>query len=181
MDEKEIRGQRLNEYQEFCQASEIAPPGTVSEKILKSVQTQLNPPIWRILAKLSVIYAVVGFLVLLFCPQFGVTVLAEIGMLKWFALLGTYGCMLACGGFFLGAGSLVAGLLLRPEELKRARPLRWFYFLGYGVMALLVFLMVGGEIMLSMGAIWLIGALMGETIAFELTWKLRALPLARRA
>lgn len=167
-------GGKSGEFEEFLSMPEVTPPAKMTEQVMTFVQAKLNPPIGWVIFKLTMIYALTGLIVLLFCPQFGIRLLAEHGLLHWFALLGAYGCELACGAVFLGSGTAVASLILRPEELRRIRPTRFVYFVSFGLLALVIFVGVGAEIVLSLAMAWLVGSIGGEAVAFELCWRLRA-------
>ena len=149
-----------------------APP-RLYDQVRMDLGAKLHPSLRSVLQKLAGIYMVSGFLVLLVCPQFGLTVAAEYGLLRVFSLFGPYPCMALCGALFLGTGSYAASLILLPEELRRIRSSRLLYFGMYGLLALAVFWALGAEIALSLGSVWLLGSVLGENLAYEIGCRLR--------
>ena len=154
-------------------SGESPPSETLDRKVSNRVRSLLHPPIALVLGKMTLIYGAVGTGILLICPQFGLTLASGHGLLHWFSLMGPYPCMAACGALFLGSGAVVAGIVLRPEELRMLWPLRLFYFVSFGLLALALFWALGAEIALGLGLAWLVGSVGGEGLAFELGWRYR--------
>lgn len=166
------------EYRLFLDSPRRMPPREFSSDIKKAVGTELNPAHWLVLTKLFAIHFVSGTVTLIFCPQFGIGVHAQsellYGIFRW---LGEYGCMIACGAFFLGTTGFFAALLLRVQEvrvIRKSRGLQW---------ALLSFISVGfflafqeQEMAIPAGLVvaWIIGALLGGSSVFGLGYLLRS-------
>lgn len=161
---------QFQDFNTFVSTFEVAPPAQLTRSVLSYVRAELFPPLWQTLLKLVSSYAVCGFIVLLFCPQFGITLLADRGILYWFPFLGEYGCMFACGALFLGSGAMGANICLNYEEHRRVRPTRIFQFLVFSLVALAIFLLLGAEIPIGLGLIWLAGSVGGATVGSELGW-----------
>ena len=75
------------EYQEFMISEGVDPPASLSESVHSWVSAKLSPPLWIVLSKVVAIYSGAGLLVLLICPQFGVSLTTSIGLVRWFSLL----------------------------------------------------------------------------------------------
>jgi hypothetical protein len=162
------------QFSEFLASSEVRPPEVLTEKISGIVRQDLNPAAWRVFTKQGAIQLLVGALVLLFCPQFGINLFPGMGLMALFMRFGEIGCMVGCGSVFLGASSLLGSLVLRPEELKVIRKSR---FLQLGTMTLLsggVFVCLGGEMVVGLGVAWVLGGLLGGIATLELGWRARA-------
>ena len=156
-----------SDFENFVKASAV-PSEAVSKKILGEVRFQLNPNLFQVLAKFSLIHALSGGTTLLFCPQLGVgPFFGEHGIMAVFMILGPIGCAMACGGFFLGSSFFLSALLLKPEELRRVKNLElvhvtFFASISYG---LLMFLGARNESFEFL--FWLFGAVLGGFVFFE--------------
>src|SRR5487761_2171922 len=104
----------IQEFNEFVEADSIQPPKHLTESIVTHVRANLNPSSWLVFAKLSAIHAVMGFITLLFCPQFGFGLTDGMGLMALFMRFGDQACMLGCGAVFMGGSLLTASLVLRP-------------------------------------------------------------------
>lgn len=173
MDKKPIKTDTYSEFQEFMSLQGETPPAQLSKRVLLEVRSKLNPSLLFVLAKVFGIYATTGAVILLVCPQFGLTLAAEHGILHFFSLFGPHICMALCGALFLGSGTAMTSFVLLPEELKKLRPLRVLYFAAFGLLALAIFWLLGANIALGLGIAWLLGSIGGESLAFELGWRWR--------
>ncbi|MBI3555978.1 MAG: hypothetical protein HY074_06930 [Deltaproteobacteria bacterium] len=164
----------VSDFAKFVSAPELAPPARLSVEILGAVRAELNPRASKVFAKLGLIQVFVGALVLAMCPQFGLSILPGMGLMTLFMRFGETACMTGCGAVFLGASGLLGSLVLTREELLVIRRSR---FLQAAVMATLasgVFVCLGGEMVISLGLAWVMGALVGGLGSFELGWLLRS-------
>ncbi|MGK5085415.1 hypothetical protein WDW37_19175 [Bdellovibrionota bacterium FG-1] len=155
-------------YSEFLNSPEALPPAARTDQILATVRADLNPSVWRVFSKLGVIQLLVGALVLLFCPQFGISLFPGMGLMALFMRFGEAGCMVGCGSVFLGASGLIGSAVLRSEEIRVIRNSR---VLQLSVMTLLsagVFVCLSGERVLTLGLAWVLGGLLGGVLSFEL-------------
>ena len=71
----------IQEFSEFVGADSIQPPKHLTEAIVTRIRADLSPSSWLVFAKLSAIHAVMGFITLLFCPQFGFGFTDGIGLM----------------------------------------------------------------------------------------------------
>ncbi|MEZ4750402.1 MAG: hypothetical protein R3B54_07180 [Bdellovibrionota bacterium] len=161
------------EFREFMNKGRSPTPSILYEKVRLEISACLTPSLVVVISKFIAIYTLSGIVVLAICPQFGFSLSAETGILGFFRLFGMYSCMALCGALFLGTGTTVASLVLLPEELRRIRSSTLLYFAGFGVIALAVFWAAGAEIAIGIGLVWLIGSILGESIAFESVCRLR--------
>ena len=164
------------DFSDFHHADPIAPPSRLSEAILNQVHRDLNPSAWSVFAKVSLIHFFVGLATLSFCPQFGLGLLGnKPGLMGFFMSLGPYGCVLACGSFFLGTSVFVACLLLRAEELGKLKRNSLLITSALASLSLGFFIMAGStEIILGFAIAWLFGSIMAGMAFVELVFSIRA-------
>jgi hypothetical protein len=147
--------------------------------VLKQVRAELNPSAFAVFTKTALIHAFVGGLTLLFCPQFGIKLTSSHGVMPYLMKFGEGFCMLGCGAVFTAMSLLVASIALRAEEvraLKRNWPLQLAILAMLSLGALLC---LGGEILLTLGLIWAVGAIIGGAVSLEAGWAYRRHSAAR--
>lgn len=156
------------DFQDFTDAKEISPPQEVTATILQRVNSKLNPKISVLVFKLALVQLVIGTLTLLFCPQFDFSLTNNYDLFHFFHhTFGVYGCMVACGTMFLGAGSLFAGFILSLDESRKIRKSRFLFFPSLALASLTVFVAMGASIYLDLFAFWLLGAITSGMLTFE--------------
>ncbi len=163
----------IEEFQDFMAAEQAQAPKAVSDYILARVHKDLNPSSWLVFAKVSAIHALMGFITLLFCPQFGLGFTDGMGLMALFMRFGDQACMVGCGAVFMGGSLLTASLVLRDEE---ARVIRQTELLQVSTLALLsmgVFICAGVGVVASLGAFWVLGSILGGVGTFEAGLRLR--------
>ena len=163
------------EFESFLESDSSFPvPSPVSRSVLESVRASLHPGAWSVFAKLSLIHFFTAAATLSVCPQFGVRILGEgLGLMRHFMIFGAYGCMVACGSFFLGTSLLVAALVLRAEELRVLRSHRLLQLAALASLSLGALIMLDAEILLGFAAAWLAGTVMAGAAVVEIGWRLR--------
>ena len=77
-------------------------------------------------------------------------------------------CMIICGSIFLGSGAIFASYILKEGEINKIKSSRFLYYMALSIIAVAVFMIFGAEIYLKLVVFWLIGAIGGGVIAFEL-------------
>ena len=155
----------------------VSPPQKVQEKILSRVFQDLHPSAWKVFAKLSLVHFGVGTLTLSLCPQFGVRFFGEgLGLMKLFSLLGSHGCMAACGAFFVGMTLLLASLFLKTEEVKKLRASSPLQISALVLISLGAFIMADAQILLVFALSWSVGSLIGGYVMLEIGWWLKSHP-----
>lgn len=161
------------EFQEFHTMA-VEPPRYLSEKIQNDVYCDLHPSAWKVFSKLSFIHFSVGLVTLSICPQFGFRLLGNgMGLMGSFMNFGPYGCMVACGSFFVGSSILVASLILRSEEVRK---LRKNSLLGVSALALLsigFFIMLDADIVFGYALAWIFGSTMTGITLLQVAYVLR--------
>ncbi len=166
------------EFRQF-QAGEASAPSPLSD-VFSEVHRDLNPPALLVFTKLLGIHAVTSVATLAVCPQFGFRTFGEgMGLMHYFMGFGEYGCLVACGIFFTGMSLLIAGIVLRGEELRTIRQNRAVGMAALTLLSLGFFTMArwysGATLLvgISLTVAWIVGALLGSLSSLELTWRLR--------
>ena len=167
------------EFNDFISASAVQPPVAVSDSVLARVREDLNPSPWIVFAKVSAIHAVVGFITLLFCPQFGFGLTDGMGLMALFMRFGNEACMVGCGAVFMGGSLLTASLVLRPEEVLTIRKTELLQISALAFLSMGIFICTGAGVVGGLGFFWALGSIVGGLGTFELGWKLRVWIKAR--
>lgn len=162
------------EFQEFMSVDPARVPVGVTETICARVHRDLKPSFWSVFAKVSAIHAVVGFVTLLFCPQFGLSLSDGMGLMALFMKFGDQGCMVGCGAVFMSGSALTASLLLKREELSVIRRTEVLQVVTLTFLSMGIFICAGVGIVAGLGAFWALGSIVGGLGAFELGFRLRA-------
>jgi hypothetical protein len=167
------------DFAEFSSAESARVPDSMAAPVLDQIRSDLNPSAYSVFLKTALIHAAVGALTLLFCPQFGLKLTSSHGVMPYLMKFGEGFCMLGCGAVFTALSLLVTSLALRAEEvrvLKRSWPVQ----LGFLAMfSLGAFLCLGGEIVLTLGLIWAVGAILGGGVSLEAGWAYRRISATR--
>lgn len=163
------------EFQTFLQVDEVDPPEDLSQSVLKQVETDLRPTLWRVLRRVALVHLLVGTATLSVCPQFGVALGKERALFEFLMRYGHAVCTATCGAFFLGVSALIASFVLQREEVRLLRQHRVTPWVSLGLFSLMVFHIFGENVLTTMGLIWLSGAVLGAGILSEVSWKLRML------
>ncbi len=163
------------EFEHFASIAEDAPPTELSAQICGRIKYDLQPSELRVFSRLALVHTLAGSATLFICPQFGLGFTAHhAGLMAFFMKLGPVGCMAACGAFFLGTSALIAGSMLKPEELRVLRRSRLLQLLGLSLASLGVFFCLGGELVpFELGAAWLAGSLCASVPGLETALSLR--------
>jgi hypothetical protein len=170
-----MKNTRLDqEFKEFLGVADANPSPNINHQILAKVRADLNPSIFSVFSKLILIHALVSVFALSVCPQFGFQVFRNgMGLMHFFMQLGTYGCPMACGSFFIGLSVVAACFILKIEEIRKIKQ-TWVLQLGaLSLLSLGFFFMMDSEIVFSFAAIWFLGALIGSVFTLEMGWFLK--------
>ena len=162
-----------SEFAEFLIAEPVEVPTYLSNKVLNQIHEELNPSSLAVFIKLSFIHFIVGFVTLLFCPQFGVSVTSQLGLMPYLMRFGHEVCTFACGSIFVGTSILISTFYLNPEEIKVLRHYGFLQFLALATLSIGFFVAFGAEIVLSLGLIWLAGATLGGVLTLDMGWAFR--------
>ena len=164
-----------DDFRDFMK-SDCMPPVDLSEKILAVVRKDLNPSAWSVFAKLLGTHAVVGTLSLSICDQFGMNPFSSgFSLSEYFMRFGHSICMTLCGFLFLSLSIFFAWIYLRPEEMKVLWRNSWLQLPSLALLSLVAFALFGGEILLSIGVLWFLGAVTGGFVSTFLAVKRLAL------
>lgn len=157
----------FNDYKEFIQASSKCPDA-LDSLVAEKIGSELNPAHGSIFTKLVLTHGFVGFLTLLFCPQFSLSLTNNHQLFHYFhSHFGEQVCMLICGSIFLGSGALFAISILNKAEIKKIKSSQWLYYTALSIAALSVFMLAGAEVYLGLVFFWLFGACAGGICLFR--------------
>lgn len=161
------------EFIEFLSTKPISPPREITKNIIEKISRDLNPSSLSVFGKVSLIHLLVGSITLLFCPQFGLGFLSGMGIMHLFMALGSFGCALLCGSFFLGFSTLTVALILRPEEIRVVRKNNFIQISLLAIFSLLIFILFGEVIVTGHSLAWLLGGILMGIFSLEFGWYLR--------
>jgi hypothetical protein len=152
----------VEDFQEFVRSAGAPVPNEVSNSILSRVRQDLNPSAWLVFAKLLTIHSVVGTLSLAICNQFGISPFQTgFSLSDYFMKFGHSTCMVLCGVLFVSLSVLLTRVIIRPEEFHVLRRNAWLEIFALSMISLGMFAVLGAEITLAVGVLWLTGALLG--------------------
>lgn len=152
----------LEDFKDFVDFEEASVPEEVSKNILKKVHKDLNPSAWWIFSKLFGIHVVVGTLSLAICNQFGLSPFhTEFSLSEYFMKFGHSTCMFLCGVLFISLTVLLGRIVFSQDEFRVLSKNAALQIFGLSVFSLVAFTAFGAEIALSIGFLWLAGALLG--------------------
>ena len=161
------------DYNDFLQETEKTT-STLDESVLSMVHLDLNPGHKVVFFKVTLIQGFIGFLTMLFCPQFNFSLTNNYDLFHYFhQTFGHSVCMVICGSIFLGSGAVFASYILTQGEVNKIRNSRFLYYTGLSILAVSSFMLFGAEIYLNLLSFWLIGAIGGGITLFEINSILR--------
>jgi hypothetical protein len=167
------------DFTEFVSIEESSVPQSLNDNVQNVILDALNPSGFKVFVKLSLITFIVGFITLLFCPQFGISLTSSMGLMHYLMPFGDAVCMISCGGLFAGSSVFVASLVLLPEEVLRLKKHFGLQLASLSILSVGTFLCVGGDVVFTLGLIWAFGAIMGGAVSLESGWRLRKAFLVR--
>jgi hypothetical protein len=171
--EKNERQNWEKDFQEFAATENASVPTALTDDVQGLVSAALHPSGLKVFGKLSLITFVVGTLTLLFCPQFGISLTSSMGLMHYLMPFGDAVCMLGCGGLFTGISLFVASLLLLPEEILQLKKNMALQLSSLSIISLGAFICAGGQVVLTLGLIWIFGAIAGGMLTLEAGWRWR--------
>ena len=166
----------LEEYQLFVHSDQTVPKA-VENQVLDEMTALIQPKPVHVFMKLLGIHFVVGNLTLSICHQFGINPFnTSFSIGDWFmSMWGHNICMTLCGTLFLGSTLFAAGFLLTIEELRTLKGTEIIQSLSLSLVSLGIFAFLGAQIAFSIGALWILGSLVGGFVAIETIWNFRRL------
>jgi len=160
-----------DDFDKFLALNPVEPPSHLSDKIISEVHQDLNPKVHLIFTKLTLTHLISSCLTLSLCPQFGFSLWGgKDYLMKYFMLLGHYGCMFACGLFFIGTTFLFSFFVFSREEMRAVRQKKWIKIFALVVLSLGTFFMFDRNILLIPGLIWSLGCVVGALGALHIEW-----------
>ncbi|MES2966634.1 MAG: hypothetical protein V4668_02515 [Patescibacteria group bacterium] len=171
----ENKNEWVKDYEEFLEADTVSVPQALSKTILTKIGKLMDPSPLSVFGKVALIHAVVGFFSLSICHQFGVNPFGtQASLADWFMAVGGHSvCMIGCGILFMGGSLLASGYFLTLEETRALRRTGFPQFFGLGILSLGLLATLGAELALTIGGLWLLGAMMGGFVATEMVWKFK--------
>jgi hypothetical protein len=167
------------DFSEFLGSENNDVPESVSRNILNQIHDELNPSAFKLFGKISAIQLVVGFVTLLFCPQFGVSITSGHGLMPYLMKFGDSVCMVGCGAVFTSLSFFTASLLLRPEEVRKIKQNEILLLASLSTLSLGALICFGGEVIFAMGFAWLFGSILGSALTLEAGWAIRKAMIRR--
>jgi hypothetical protein len=157
-----------NDYNDFIETKKTVPDH-LSNSVINLVNSDLNPSHKVVFAKLTLIQSFIGLITMIFCPQFDFSLTNNYDLFHYFHLsFGHQICMIICGSIFLGSGAVFASYVLKEGEVNKIKESRFLYYMALSIIAVSTFMLFGAEIYLSLVVFWIMGAIGGGIIAFEL-------------
>lgn len=165
----------LKDYEDFLKSDSTPVPEEVNTRILNSLHKLVNPKPIVVFLKILGIHTVIGFLSLSICHQFGLNPFnTETSLSDWMMHTGGHhACMIGCGILFVGLSLLLGGYFLGIEEIRALRKTQILQISALGIISIGFLLAFGAQIALSIGVLWLMGALIGGVTAIETVFRLR--------
>jgi hypothetical protein len=156
------------DFNDFLDSSKN-PPNKISEDVLSQIRKSLNPDHKVVFGKLVLVQGFIGFLSMLFCPQFNMSLTNNFEAFHYFHhTFGEQICMAICGSIFLGSGAVFSSYLLSEGEVNKIHNSRFLYFMSISIISVSIFAVLGAKIYLSMITYWLLGAVITGILFFEL-------------
>lgn len=158
------------DFRDFLTKEEANPSKQVSNIISNMVKKDLDPKIQIIYMKLFFIQIITGALTLIFCPQFSISLTGNDAIFHIFhSSFGMYGCMAICGSIFVGSGSMTSAFFLKKPETKKIHKYNFITFSLVSFLSLLTFSFFGEVVSVEIILSWLIGAVIGGVVMFEIS------------
>ena len=164
----------LRDFAEFVEADPVAPSAKKDRAVLHRVFKDLRPAPWTVFAKLTLVEVAAGLVTLTICPQFG------LGFGKHNEFLhGLHSATspavfyLLCGGLFVTLGAALGGLVLTRHEILAGRRFMKPYFAIFSILAYMILVTMGTEVFVAGSLTWILGAMLGNTLGFEVAIRLR--------
>lgn len=166
--------QMMHEFAEFIEADPVTPGEKMDKAILRLVEKDLRPARWKVYSKFTLVEVGAGLATLTVCPQFG------LGFGQHNQFLHTLHAStppviyyLLCGLFFVIFGAGLSGLVLNREEVRTVGNNKYLYFVVYSFLAYFCLVTLGSQAFVASMLAWVLGALLGNILAFEAVVRLR--------
>lgn len=161
------------DFLEFLNTAPSPVPNPLTQLVLKKMTHLMNPSPWTVFSKVVQVHFFVGFLTLLFCPQFGVSITSQLGLMPYLMHYGHEVCMLGCGAVFTGFSVFTASWILKPEEIKALKANSLLQFFVLTSLSIGFFIALGAKIIFTLGLFWMVGAVLGAIFTLDIGWLMR--------
>lgn len=162
------------DYHDFIHSKGLNPSKELDNRVLSYVKNELNPSHKKVFFKLLAIHGFIGFLTLIFCPQFNLSLTNNFELFHYFHhKFGGFICMSICGSIFLGSGAIFSSYILTEGELIKIKKTKFLHLLLLSCSFLGVFLLISPYVYLKLSMFWLLGAFSSGVILFEVNSTLR--------
>lgn len=163
------------EFTDFLNTEPVSVPDSITDKIMTTIHAEMNPSAFKVFSKISVVHLIIGFVTLLFCPQFGISLTSLAGLTHYLMPLGHEFCTFVCGAVFVGTSLFVAGFYLKREEVLALKENLLLHNLSLASLSIGFFIALDGNVIFTMGLLWLAGAYLAGVIAVDAGWFIRRL------
>lgn len=169
--EADQKNEWLKEFTEFSNVKPEQVPASVSS----GLKRRLFPSPWIVFGKVVTVHAIVGFLSLAVCNQFGLNPFnTQQSLTDWFMKVAGHNfCMLLCGTFFMMTTYILANLILSLEEIESIKRHEWLQTGIIGLLSLAAFHFFGAELVGAFMLLWIAGAFIGGLLSIEGSYRIR--------
>lgn len=158
-----------HDYNDFLNSYHKSP-AHLDKKVMLAITKDLNPDHKLVFGKLILIHGFIGFITMLFCPQFNMSLTNNFEVFHY--LHQTFGheiCMMICGSIFLGSGAIFASSILTKSEVEKIKSSALLYYTCLSILAVSIFMIFGADVYLKLVIFWLIGAVISSALLFSFT------------
>ncbi len=164
----------IDDFNDFQKNNTSAPPLELTVSVLKMVRDDLQPSFKIVISKLIVTQLILGFITLLFCPQFNLSLTSNLGLFHYLHnSFGSNVCMVMCGGIFMGFGAFFVSSVLSESEIKLIRSKSLILYLALSIFVLPIFMIFGADIYKELTYFWVVGATFCGFFMFDLGLKVK--------
>jgi hypothetical protein len=162
--EKEIWMKEFTEFEKSPDSNAKVP-----QTLFSKIQARLFPNPWVVFGKVAGLHAVVGFLSLAICNQFGLNPFNTPYSLSdlFMKTAGHSFCMVLCGVVFVSMTYVLANTFLTLEEIESIKRYEWLQLSILSLASLAAFYFLGAELVGTFVGLWLVGALVGGFLSIE--------------
>lgn len=170
---KSLTDRRIKtEFRAFLTES-MEPPPEIGRKLREEIFRALHPSRSLTLLKVFLFHAAGSLVTLVFCPQYGLSLLRPLGVVPDLLMrVHPAVCFFGCGVLWMIGGQALTYRLLTIDEQRVMGNLRWGMALTITVVTILLFACVGSLEWDLWLALWALGA---GTVSLAFNW-----PVERR-
>ena len=161
---------RTTEFEEFISflGQNADPPAILESNLITKIRKALNPPLSSILAKLFLFHVLGSLVTLVFCPQFGLSLFAPLGIVPDFLMrIHPALCFFGCGLTWMLGGQGLAYAYFTIDEQRVLGRYRWGTAFTIILLTILLFACVGEIQFDEWFLLWLLG---GVVVVIVFNW-----------